>query len=327
MESQGKMNYFQRLKSAPRMLRTILDRHDSDIARLKQQVQDNEIELLALKPKYEYPRQGSIETATTCNAHCDFCPQHNLARTGHVMPLPLLAKVFNEIATWPVYNLEVALNGMNEPLTDKHMGSTLNLISERLPHIPVYFVTNGNLLTDDMIRRLAMCNLSRLNISLNFGDEETYERRMRLSWNTTITALNTLHKYIQEGQWYHPVLLSRVGDGGIDDVKFISFVQANYPLFKPILKNSSDWLGIVDNMPHKCHGTANSKCGQWNYLHIASTGDIRFCCMDADAKYPWGNVLEKSIINIYNQVDWLKLRHDGATRFGIEPCKRCTYSL
>ena len=321
------MNYLQRLISAPARLITVLNRHDAELARLKRQTQNMRMDIVSLKSKTDYPHQVAIETATTCNAHCDFCPQHNLRRTGHVMPLPLLAQVVNEIAGWPTRTVQIALNGINEPLADRHIDNILNLISQRVPHIRVYFVTNGNLLTEDMIRRLALYNLSRLNISLNFGDKETYERRMRLSWDTTITAISTLHNYAQEGQWYHPVFLSRVEDGSTDDARFVSFVKAHYPLFKPILKSAADWLGSVANIPHKYHSTPSSKCVQWDNMHIASTGDIRFCCMDADVKYPWGSISEKPLLSIYNQVNWRKLRHDGATRFDMEPCKRCTYLL
>jgi len=275
----------------------------------------------------DYPKQVSIETATTCNAHCDFCPHHELARVGHVMEMGLVEKIIRELAEFPQsHPLEIATNGVNEPLADKRTLDILSLISGSLPWAKIYFVTNGNLLTEKAVAELARHNLSKLNISLNFCERETYERRMGLRWDKTTAALDMLHEKVQAAEFPYPVHVSRVEDGSEQDASFARFVRSRYPAFQCWLKSSGDWLGAVSNVSHKPRG-AKGKCGQWYMLHIASTGIVQYCCMDGDCQFPRGYAKTMNLLDIYNQPDWLDLRHGDTTRFDVYPCNRCTYML
>lgn len=208
----------------------------------------------------DYPKQVSIETATICNADCDFCPQSKLARRGHIMEMGIIEKIVRELAEFPLdINLEIAPNGVNEPLADKRICDILDLISDRLPRVKIYFVTNGNLISEETVTKLSRHNISRLCISLNFCDKETYERRMGLRWEKTVRALDMMHEKVKVGELPHPVKISRVEDGTEYDARFVSWVEAKYPAFSSLLKSSGNWLGAVPDVSHRVRG-AKGKC-------------------------------------------------------------------
>ena len=276
-------------------------------------------------PLPDYPKQVTLETAAICNAHCDFCPQDKLARRGHVMQMELIEKIISELSEIPPNRCpEIAPNGVNEPLADKRIFDVLNLISCKLPDAKIYFVTNGNLLSEEAIAELSKHKLSKLCISLNFCDETTYEQRTGLQWSKTLAAMTLLHERTVSGKFRYPVRISRLQDGGEYDLVFANWVEANYPAFQYWPKKFGDWLGSVPNLSHRSH-EVKDKCPQWYFMHIASTGAVQRCCMDADAQYPWGNVQTMNLLDIFNQDEWLALRRGQRSRFEIHPCNRCTY--
>ena len=273
----------------------------------------------------DYPKQVTIETVAICNAHCDFCPHEKLARRGAVMEMRLIEKVVSELVQFPAdFPLEIALNGVNEPLADKRLFDILDIISHALPNAKIYFVTNGNLLDEKVIATLSKYNLSKLCISLNFYDRETYKKRMGLEWDKTLAAINILHAKTLSGEFTHPVHISRVQDRSEADSFFTRWVEKNYPAFKPWLKKAGDWLGAIPRF--RCeNGNAMNRCHQWKTMHIASNGIVQHCCMDALIQFPWGDVKHKNLIEIYNQKEWHALREGEKNRFEIQPCSRCTY--
>lgn len=278
-------------------------------------------------PYRDYPIQVSIETATICNAHCDFCPHHTLERKGHIMDMQLIEKIVDELIIIPQPHCpEIALNGVNEPLADKRIINILNVLTSRIPWASIYIVTNGSLLTGDLIDTLTRYNLSRLCISLNFQRPADYEKHMGLSWGKISANLDALHGAIQTKRFPKIAHLSRVIDGSKDDTAFTEWVRSTYPHFQPWLKRPGDWLGTVVVPNHK-HESTTPKCPQWPYLHIASTGAVMHCCMDAHARYPWGNIQNMGLLDIYNQPAWARLRHEDITRLDVTPCKSCTYLL
>ena len=279
----------------------------------------------APNPSFDYPKQVAFETLATCNAHCDLCPQSKLARRGHIMPMELIEKIVSELSEIPSdRSPEIAPNGVNEPLADKRIFDILNLISSKLPGTRIYFVTNGNLLSEEAIAELSKHNLSKLCISLNFCDKKTYEQRTGLQWEKTLAAMSILHAKVISGQFRHPVHISRVQDGSEYDTAFAEWVGVNYPAFQGWLKRPGDWLGLMPNLSPKSH-EVRSKCPQWHIIHIASTGAVRLCCMDADAQYPWGNAKTMNLLDIFNQDEWSALRRGQRSRLEVHPCNKCTY--
>ena len=280
----------------------------------------------AANPPLDYPKQVSLETSSTCNAHCDSCPQSKLARRGHIMQMGLIEKIISELADFPPdCPLEVAPNGINEPLTDERIFHILNLISSNLPNARIYLVTNGNLLSEEAITELSKHNLSKLCISLNFCDKKTYEQRMGLQWEKTLAAMSILHEKVASGEFQHPVYISRLQDESEYDTVFTNWVEVNYPAFRYWLKRSGDWPDLVPNSSYRSH-EARNKCPQSHIMHIASTGVVPLCCMDSDAQYSWGNVKFTSLVDIFSQDEWIALRRGQRSQFEVHLCNECTYS-
>ncbi|WP_437560466.1 SPASM domain-containing protein [Acidithiobacillus sulfuriphilus] len=73
------------------------------------------------------------------------------------------------------------------------------------------------------------------------------------------------------------------------------------------------------------HGAPNTGCTRWFQLAILSTGDVALCCADGEGKYKVGNVLEQTLLDVYNSQEYRKMREFIPSRLGaMSPCDTCT---
>ena len=138
--------------------------------------------------------------------------------------------------------------------------------------------------------------------------------------------MDILHKQLETGEFCHPVIISRIGDESQYDTEFTEWIRSNYPHFHPFLKpfyplRNDTWIEATKNND----GREGSICLQWQVIHVASTGEIQFCCMDAKNERAWGSIRDSGLLDIYNQPQWYTLRHNGTTREAVSPCNKCVY--
>jgi radical SAM protein with 4Fe4S-binding SPASM domain len=242
------------------------------------------------------------------------------------MSMELIEKIISDISLIPVnHRIEVVPNKVNEPLADKRIFKILDLIKNKIPNTRIYFVTNGSLLSKEALVNLSQHNISKLCTSLNFFDKDCYERNMGLSYKKTINNLNTLREMHRCNTIKFPVHISRVKNNTNYDHDFEGWIKENYPEFKCWMKNPGEWLNHIKKWNQSDIQLKHGRCGQWSNFSITSTGDVAFCCMDAEAEYSWANVKNASIIDIFNQTKWGRIRSNRTSMHDITPCKTCTY--
>jgi MoaA/NifB/PqqE/SkfB family radical SAM enzyme len=87
----------------------------------------------------------AIETASLCNRHCVFCPNHHNARPDELMPDEVIERIISQLEeikyagciTWYLYN---------EPLRDKRLLDIVRNVDARLPRACQSINTNGDYL-------------------------------------------------------------------------------------------------------------------------------------------------------------------------------------
>jgi hypothetical protein len=273
----------------------------------------------------EWPAIVHMETAAVCNAACSFCTYPTLERKGVKMSDALIEKIINDLTAIPKdVVFQLAPYKVSDPFLEVRLFDIIKLANEKLPGASISLITNGSPLTEKKIDQLsAIKNLSYMNISLNYNDEEEYESVMKINFTRTIEKLVLLHAKKKDGLPF-PIRLTRVSDNKTTDMIFIDWVMEKFPLFVPAIIPRNDWIGDIKSDQQTL--VPDAPCHRWFDLSITSTGIVAMCCMDGEAKYPKGDVNKQHALDIYNQPHLKRLRETLISRKeAMAPCNGCTY--
>lgn len=120
------------------------------------------------------PTKGSfllgIGLTNRCNYRCPFCYYHGegVEEKARDLSLEILEKVFQSCSRLSGVNF--ALEG--EPLCYPHFMEAVELAAKYADRLML--CTNGSLLTEKLILKLAYFNFSLITLSINGGDEKSY---------------------------------------------------------------------------------------------------------------------------------------------------------
>jgi hypothetical protein len=272
----------------------------------------------------DYPLEVTIETLTSCNATCSFCPYPKLDRLGTRMSDELIDKIIGDLEAIP-RDLPFGISPfkVNDPLLDKRIFDICAQITRRLPSAQPRLFTNASPMTDAIIERIARIErLQHLWISLNECEPEAYQRVMGLPLERTLQRMDRLHAEVEAGRFPHPVIVSRVRSCTPDDDAFIAFVQQRFPRFAVSVMPYANWAGQIDSPDPMTPPPVG--CGRWFELSIMSTGKVALCCMDGEGKHVIGDVTAENALTIYNSESYRKLRQEMPTRLSTDfPCNEC----
>lgn len=282
------------------------------------------VERMRRSPYMDYPLEVHIETLTSCNATCSFCPYPTLDRIGTKMSDALIDRIIGDLEAIPqTLPFGISPFKVNDPLIDKRIFDICAQINQRLPNARPRLFTNGSPLTDAIIERVARIErLQHLWVSLNEIEPATYQAVMGLPLARTLERMDRLHCAVEAGRFPHPVIVSRVRNCSPDDEAFVAFVQQRYPRFAISVMPYASWAGQIATT--EMLATPPTGCARWFELSIMSTGQVALCCMDGEGKHVIGNVATENALAIYNRPSYRRLRQDTATRLSAGlPCDRC----
>ncbi|MEZ5764270.1 MAG: SPASM domain-containing protein [Xanthobacteraceae bacterium] len=284
----------------------------------------DQVRRMRASPYLNYPAHVHLETMAKCNAACVFCPYPTLDRQGERMPMELIEKVIDDLTAIPQQlPLQISPFKVNEPFLDVRLFDILKLINERLPQATITLTTNASAATEDNVLALAdIKNLGYLWISFNDHRPAQYEAAMKLPYARTIDRLQMIHRLKTEGRLPTRIVLSRVGDGSPADREFAQWVVTTFPLFQPSLFPRGAWLGQVEGVPQRAPDVG---CVRWFDISITATGVVAHCCMDGRAEFPIGDVSKQSVLEIYNNPEYRRLREATNSRLEVSPCNGCGF--
>lgn len=134
-----------------------------------------------------------LEVTKRCNIRCRTCARlydPSFREDDGMGDMSL--ETFRLVEPWLQHALRVNTVGFGEPFLNPH----LPLIMERATALGAFVtvITNGTLLTDELIRKLVRIGLGILVVSIDAGTKETFESiRRGARWNTVIESLERLH--------------------------------------------------------------------------------------------------------------------------------------
>lgn len=209
-----------------------------------------------------------FETTAYCNRKCSYCPVSMYPRPGdedgRYMRREVFEKIISDLKNIN-YEGQIAPHLYGEPLTDPRIVEWTAYIRENLPKATIKMVTNGDYLNKENYQELMKAGLSYFNLSKHSKDlaKPCVELLESLSPEEREKNFNVLDF------WYdwnneQEMLNTRAGEV---DLK----VQKKNPIM----------------------------CSYVVYPVINTFGDVILCCNDYHSEHTFGNVMERTLDEIW----------------------------
>lgn len=235
----------------------------------------------------------NIETTTACNKRCSYCPNsvfdRGLLANERLMDEDLFKKIIDELAEIN-FDGRISPHSYGESLLDKRLGSLMTYTRKKLPKARLEIFTSGDLLTPDLYKRLIDAGVDRFYVSQH---GETMSKNMVL-----------LYQFLKENP---------------DKKKVVTYgvVTPETPL--------CNRGGLVNpatiNLEPRCSSPSNP-------VVIDYKGDVVLCCNDYLGSVIFGNVEDKSLVEIWKSEKYKLIRNQLRKRiYQLDLCKKCTGAI
>lgn len=323
------------------------------IAELNKQLNDSELfnQDVILK---SMPQRIVFEVTNRCNLRCKMCGQSYRKFTGVDMSM----ETFNKTSPFWETTHDVSLFGWGEPLLNQNLGRFFDAISFYKPRI--FILTNGMLLTDELIEKFVKGGLAFLNFSFDGTTPSTYNKIRRGSdFNTVLTnikkvvslkkAMGTSTPYtrmvfvgMRENIEEFPRFVELAAELGMDEAKMVHMIAYGKEMENQVLyyykgltnsmlgeaKKKAKDLNIRLNIPESfnLNGTEVEKvihksCPRpWEEFFVQSDGKIRLCML---SKEIMGDVNKESVIDIWNNDRFQYFRSKVNSKNPPSTCVHC----
>jgi radical SAM protein with 4Fe4S-binding SPASM domain len=287
------------------------------------------------------PVSVSAELTNFCNLKCPECSSGSgkMKRERGYMDITLFKKIINELSPY-LTNINLYFQG--EPMLHPRFFDFV----EGCNGIHSVVATNGHFLSVENSEKLVKSGLSKLIVSLDGTDQETYEAyRKGGSFETVIAGLSNV---TEAGK--------RFGSSLKTEIQFLvnRHNEKQIPLIKKIAGNldiplklksmqvidesqAGEWLPengrfsryakkdgryiLKNNLPNRCARLWFNPVITWN-------GKVVPCCFDKDAEYIMGDLNTESFRDIWDGPKYRLFRKSIFTgRHMIEICRNCTSGL
>lgn len=275
------------------------------------------------------PRVLYIETTNHCNAHCVMCPHDKLTRPRGVMPWVIFMKIIDDCVSFEGRGLEIFLHKDGEPLMDPQLFERIAYVKRTLTRSHVHFNTNASLMTDDKIERILDSELDSITFSVDGASESTYSQiRVGLDYEKVKANVErflaqkaargsrlhvTLQMVLSRENAHEADAYRRLWEGRVDRV----FVK---PMHNFLVQKTAYKGGEVGSVQL-------ARCGMpFHVMLFYSNGDAGLCCWDYDEIMKLGNVMDSSVLDLFNNEQYGKVRMAmKAMKCGdIRPCNICS---
>ena len=233
-----------------------------------------------------------VETINKCNGVCSFCPNNRRTdkRPAQVMREDVFRKIVTDLAAWD-YNGIFFFNGNNEPFLDKSICDRIDYVRKMLPRARLEIFTNGTLLTDAILDRIA----GKLDLLLINNYCEDY----------------TLNEGSKRAIAHYRANREKYGDMEvIVEYRYVRQLLTNRGGEAPNKKNSSRIYRSLCLVP-------------FEESYIFADGVMGLCCNETRRLVEFGSVTENDIFDLFNSPRLQEIRRQLAQ--GRDHCEFCKY--
>lgn len=247
-----------------------------------------------------------LETVSTCNAACHFCPYpvHPMRR-GKTMSLDLFHKIVDEAATIPHISI-YSMQGLGEPMLDKHIIDRITYIHKADTSCKTELFTNGVLASPAKLDALHAAGLTCIVFSLNAVNEQQHEAVMKIKGKYQLVVDNIRYAQTLPG-W-------AVRVHAVEDGKHFTIADSNRlreiwgDACKP--NGVGNWAGDLDFhywdfKPNQCCERALST------VYVMYDGRVTMCCFDPLGEGAiFGDLNNQTLREIYASEKYVQFRED-----------------
>ena len=278
-------------------------------------------------------RVVSLETVTTCNQKCYFCPVSIAPREDIEMPPALFNSIVDQLTMYRSTLEGVFLQSYNEPTIARHFVPQVHQLFDA--DLPVAILTNASGLTPKRVDEiLSRGKLRYIGVNLSTLDPERYAAE-RGANHLTIVLRHV--DYLAKTSIASEMRIVVLGQG--DDTHRSDFeaIRARYAgsSFEVSFHTVMDRAGYLDlgskpTAPHvRLRGCDNIGSRPIQHLHITPAGECVLCCQDYDENYVVGDLRTQSIHDVLSGEEMAKLRRWA---YGLEDapdnfiCRNCVFA-
>lgn len=275
----------------------------------------------------------SLETLTTCNQKCYFCPVSIAPRADYAMPTELFERIVNELTTYRDTLESVFLQSYNEPTLDRRfLDQCRTLFAAGLP---VAVLSNGSGLIPAKVDALiADGPLRYLCINLSTLDRERYLRDRGADHLEAVLRNLEYAKSRPVAEQMNIVVLGTGNDVHQSDFEAVRehFTGSRFQVEKHIVMDRAGWLDVglkASTQDRQLAGCDNVGSRPLQHLHITPYGKCVLCCEDYDERYVVGDVTSSSIREVLEGPELAKMRR---WVYGLEEapadfmCRNCVFA-
>lgn len=302
-------------------------------ARMHSQVQYDRLKLEEAIP-LATPLVVYLEPSGYCNLKCKFCP-HGASENGlkkDLMTLDVFKKFADDLLNFPGQVKLLRVCGNGDPLMNKDLLPMLEYAHEHRVVQRIELITNGLLLTPDLIENLPRF-VQRIVFSIEGLNPEEYQRfcGARIDFEKLLDNVGAV--YASRGhcvvhvKTHHQAVPTKEKEG-----EFLAlfdrrcneiFIEKLVPMWPQLniqfSTNEFRW-GEADVV-------ARRVCAQiFKGVQVQADGEVVPCCVDWKRVNVLGNICREPLRNIWNgpRLRKLQMEHLGGNKWRTEPCKDCT---
>jgi len=287
------------------------------------------------------PVSVSAELTNNCNLSCPHCCSGSgrMLRKRGFMDIDLFKKIMKELSPY-LFNVNLYFQGepMLHPLFFSFIANCLKTNS--------VVSTNGHYLSEENSDRIVRSGLSKLIISVDGVDQETYSvYRVNGNLNTVKEGLKNLkdakERYKSSLKTEIQFLVNRFNENQIPQIKELAkSVHANLSLKSMQITDKSDigsWLPAdnrfkryeIKDGSYVLKSSMSDRCARlWFNPVITWDGKVLPCCFDKNAEYIMGDINQDSFREIWDGPKYRVFRKSILTgRHTVEICRNCTSGL
>lgn len=236
----------------------------------------------------------TIETTSTCNLSCDYCPNSKFEREKIFMKETTFFRIIDTLVNYmPDFAGEIRPHLYGEPLLDKRLEDFVRYTRHRLPKSQIVIFTNGCFLSPERYMSLKAAGVSHFNIS-------QHTPSMPTGLADTLSYIKT----------HHPEHYT---------------VSYNIEYLAEYKMNRGGLLQLETKpLPDKYY----VRCASSRDLTFNVHGNAILCCNDYFGKHVFGASDETSIKQIWEGTDYCELRNK--LFLGLLPlpmCQKCMNNI
>ena len=275
----------------------------------------------------------SLETMTTCNQKCYFCPVSIAPREDEEMTDEMFERIVSELTSYRHTLDAIFLQSYNEPTIDRRFVDRCKMLFAA--DLPVAVLSNATGLTPAKVDALAEAGpLRYICINLSTLDRERYARdRGEDHLNVVLRHLD----YAKDRHLADEMKIVVLGIGNDEHERDFDeignrFAGSRFGVQKHVVMDRAGWLDVGLKPPERkqhLRGCDNVGSRPLQHLHITPRGRCVLCCEDYDERYVVGDLADSTIAEVLASDEVARLRR---WVYGIEEapadfiCRNCVFA-